>query len=59
MYDHLAMVGIGLLSCLLALALPAEAAGAAGFVYLLVGVSKTVFGFLTGRAVRTTGVKTA
>jgi hypothetical protein len=52
MADHLAMVGIGLLSCLLAIALPSRLSGAAGFVYMLVGASKTFFGFRAGRAQR-------
>jgi hypothetical protein len=52
MADHLTMVGIGLLSCLLAVTLPLRLAGIAGFVYLLVGVSKTFFGVYAGRISR-------
>ncbi|MEO6803743.1 MAG: TMEM175 family protein [Granulicella sp.] len=52
MADHLAMAGIGLLSCLLAVTLPASASGYAGFVYLLAGVSKTILGFRAGRTQR-------
>ena len=52
MADHLAMAAIGLLSCLLAVLLPARWSGDAGFVYLLAGASKTFFGFRSGRAQR-------
>ncbi|WP_263383869.1 TMEM175 family protein [Granulicella arctica] len=52
MADHLTMVAIGLLSCLLAVVLPLGEAGNAGWVYLLIGVSKWFYGYYGGRTTR-------
>lgn len=50
--DNLSMAGIGLFSCLLAVFLPEGRAGNAGFAYMLIGASKSFFGFYEGRKVR-------
>lgn len=52
MADHLTMAGIGVIVCILALVLPSRFSGEAGFAYLLIGITKTFFGFYTGRKLR-------
>jgi uncharacterized membrane protein len=50
--DNAAMAMVGLFSCLLAVLLPVRLAGIAGYIYLLIGVPKTFFGFYTRRTMR-------
>jgi hypothetical protein len=52
MADHLAMAGVGVVSCLLAVLLPRRMAGDAGYAYLLTAATKAFFGFYGGRKVR-------
>jgi len=50
--DHLLSASVGLISCLLAVGLPNNLSGWAGFAYMLIGVTKSVTGARTGRAER-------
>ena len=50
--DHLLSASVGLLSCLLAVTLPGNLSGMAGFAYMLIGATKSMTGARTGRAER-------
>jgi len=50
--DNASMALVGILSCLLAILLPARFSGFAGYAYLLIGIPKTFFGFYARRRVR-------
>jgi uncharacterized membrane protein len=52
MVDHFAMVGMGIISALLAVTLPLKWVGLAGYFYFMIGVYFTVAGSIYGRRER-------
>ncbi len=47
--DHCAMAGVGLISALLALVVPEQMVGSAGFVYFVIGIYHSVAGAKFGK----------
>ena len=60
-FDHLLQAAVGLLACVLAVALPVRLAGGSGFVYFLTGfltgLTKTGTGMWMGRKTRAFGAE--
>jgi uncharacterized membrane protein len=51
-WNYMGIASIGILCCVLAVLLPSGYGGYAGFIFWLVGVWKTIHGFISGRAIR-------
>ena len=57
--DHAAQAAVGGLACVVALLLPPSKAGLSGYVYFLIGVTKTVVGSRVGAKARAARVAMA
>ena len=56
--DCLLQAAVGILACVLAVVLPVRLAGGSGFVYFLIGLTKTGMGMWMGRKTRELGAAT-
>ena len=59
MWDEFGVACVGLLCCLAARLLPPAESGNAGWIFFLVGIWKTVHGFIAGRHIRAARARTS